>query len=127
MSLIWFTLRLSAARLTREEREEMSLIWFPSRSSSVRLVQYSRPERSLISLSRADSVVRLASSAVIISSPTGLPRASLMAASRLPSGKIVLGPAQPTGIATKTRRERVTANILNRFISYSKIGLFGHY
>jgi hypothetical protein len=38
-------------------------------------------------------------------------RASLIAASKFLSGKILLGPEQPTRMANKTREQRVTVNI----------------
>ena len=53
-------------------------------------MQYSRPVRSVIPLSRASSSVRSVNSATVISSPAGLPRASLIAASRLSSGKVTV-------------------------------------
>jgi len=53
-------------------------------------VQYSRPERLAIPLSLASSSVNPASSEGVISSPTGLPRASLIAASRFSSGKVTV-------------------------------------
>lgn len=93
MSRIWTPLRLREVRLVREERVEMSLIGFPLRASSVRLVQYCRQEISAIPLFPAHSVVSLASSAAVISSPSGLPRASLMAASRFWSGKVTVSDA----------------------------------
>ena len=75
-------------------------------------MQYSRPVRSVISLNSAHNVVRLASSATVISSPAGLPSASLMAASRFSSGNLLSGPAQPISIVVRSRKERITATLI---------------
>ena len=100
MSLGWSPLRLSEVRLVREERGEISVIGFPLRAMLVRLVQYSTPEISTIPLSGKHSSVSPASSAAVISSPNGLPRASLMAASRFWSAKATVSDALGETVGT---------------------------
>ena len=93
MSHIEFIERLSHSRLLREARGERSLTWLLPRLSQVRLLQYSIPVRSAMPRSPACRWVSPASSAAVIASPAGLPKASLIAVSRFSSAKTTVSGA----------------------------------
>ena len=75
-------------RLVKEASGDISLIRFQQSWRSVRLVQYSKPVRPTILLFAAFRELSPPSSLSEREAPSGLSKASLIAASRLGSGKM---------------------------------------